>query len=112
MDCVFCKIAAKKIKSEILYENDNIIAFKDLSPVAPVHFLIIPKLHISCADEINEENKYIVSDIFLNIPKICKKLNLNHEYRIINNCGKSAGQTVSHLHFHVLSGREFIWPPG
>lgn len=112
MDCIFCKIVSKEIPADILYENESTIAFRDLSPVAPVHFLVIPKLHISCVDEICDGNKNIISDIFSCIPQICKNLGLHGEYRIVNNCGKSAGQTVNHIHFHVLSGREFSWPPG
>ncbi len=112
MGCVFCKIISKKISSDVIYEDDNIVAFNDLSPVAPVHFLVIPKIHISSADEICDENKYIISEIFGHIPLICRNLGLNGEYRIVNNCGKMAGQTVNHIHFHVLSGREFGWPPG
>lgn len=112
MDCVFCKIVSKKIPANIVYEDDNILAFNDLSPVAPVHFLVVPKIHIACADDICDKNKHIISEIFNHIPPICRDLGLNKEYRIVNNCGKTAGQTVNHVHFHVLSGREFGWPPG
>ena len=112
MDCIFCRIAAKQIPAKTLYEDENILAFKDLNPVAPVHFLVIPKIHIECADDINEENKNLISQIFKTIPLICKENKISKAYRVVNNCGEKAGQTVSHLHFHVLGGREFKWPPG
>lgn len=111
MDCIFCKIVARDIPSEIVYENDSVLAFKDLNTVAPVHFLVIPKKHVACANDINSENKNLIAEIFEAISLICKKQNVP-EYRIVNNCGASAGQTVSHLHFHVLGGRELKWPPG
>ena len=88
------------------------MAFYDLAPKAPVHFLVIPKEHIKCADEINEENSEIIAHIFTVIAKIAKDLNLGEGYRIVNNCGENGGQTVPHLHFHVLGGRLLAWPPG
>lgn len=111
MDCIFCRIVARNIPAEIVYENDSVLAFKDLNPVAPVHFLVIPKKHIVCANDINSENKNLIAEVFEAISVICKKQNIS-EYRIVNNCGAGAGQTVSHLHFHVLGGRELKWPPG
>lgn len=112
MDCIFCKIANKEIPSNTIYEDDKVIAFYDLAPQAPVHFLVIPKNHIKCADELNESNADVIAHIFTVIAKIAKELNLSNGYRIVNNCGEDGGQTVGHLHFHVLGGRLLAWPPG
>lgn len=112
-DCIFCKIAAKEIPSSIVYEDDRILAFKDINPAAPVHILVIPRQHISSAMEIDESNADIVSHIF----KICKKIAgdmgiAEIGFRIVNNCGHDGGQTVGHIHFHLLGGRALSWPPG
>lgn len=111
MDCIFCKIADKEVPSEIVYEDEKVLVFKDLEPKAPVHVLVIPKTHISSIMEINEENSEIISHIFKVIKKISSKLNLQNGFRIINNCGKYGGQTVNHIHFHVLGGRQLEWNP-
>lgn len=112
MDCIFCKIARNEIPSEKLYEDDEIVAFNDLEPQAPVHVLIIPKAHISSANEITEENSDIIGKIFMVAAKIAKEQGLNKGYRIVNNCGEDGGQTVQHLHFHLLGGRKMHWPAG
>ncbi len=112
MDCIFCKIASGEIPSNKVYEDEKVIAFYDLAPQAPVHFLVIPKEHIKCADEINESNSEIIAHIFEVISKVAKELKLEKGYRIVNNCGEDGGQTVGHLHFHVLGGRLLAWPPG
>lgn len=113
MDCIFCKIAEGKIPSKKLYEDEKVIAFHDISPEAPIHFLVIPKKHIKSVNEVNEENANIISHIFLVINKLVKELNIAETgYRIVNNCGKDGGQTVDHMHFHVLGQRELKWPPG
>ncbi|MDU5109123.1 MAG: histidine triad nucleotide-binding protein [Clostridium sp.] len=113
MSCIFCKIVAGEIPSKKLYEDDKVLAFYDISPEAPVHFLVIPKEHLKSANELNEENASIISHIFLVINKIVKELNINETgYRIVNNCGKDGGQTVDHIHFHVLGQRDLKWPPG
>ncbi len=106
MDCVFCKIASGEIPSSKVYEDEKILAFKDLHPQAPVHILIIPKAHISSLDEVTAENSCVVAHIFEMIPRIAKEVGLKGGYRIISNCGKDAGQTVFHLHFHLLGGKE------
>lgn len=103
MDCVFCKIISGEIPSKKLFEDDLCCAFYDADPQAQTHFLVVPKTHISSVSEITEETAPLVAHIFAVIPQLCKKLGLSG-YRIINNCGASAGQTVMHLHFHVLSG--------
>ena len=112
MDCIFCKIASGEIPTNKIYEDEKVIAFYDLAPQAPVHFLVIPKTHIKCADEINEGNSEVIAHIFEVISKIAKELKLENGYRIVNNCGEDGGQTVGHLHFHVLGGRLLAWPPG
>ena len=112
-DCLFCKIVAGEIPSKKIYEDDKVLAFYDISPAAPVHFLVIPKEHISSANELDEKNSNIVSHIFMVINKIVRELNIDDSvYRIVNNCGADGGQTVNHLHFHVLGARELKWPPG
>ena len=104
MDCLFCKIAVGEIPSKIVYEDAEILAFYDIEPQAPVHVLVIPKEHIPSVDGINDENSAVVAQIFETIPKIAAKLGLSGGYRVISNCGKDAGQTVPHLHFHILGG--------
>ena len=112
-DCIFCKIITGEIPSKKIYEDDKVLAFYDISPEAPVHFLVVPKEHIVSANEIDEENCSIVSHIFLVINKIVRELNIDESgYRVVNNCGVDGGQTVNHIHFHVLGARELKWPPG
>ena len=111
-NCLFCKIAAGEIPSNKIYEDDKVLAFYDIEPQAPVHFLVIPKEHICCADAIDSSNSAIVAYIFEVIAKIAKEPKLEKGYRIVNNCGEEGGQTVKHLHFHVLGGRLLAWPPG
>ncbi len=101
--CVFCEIINGNIPSEKVYEDDTIVAFKDNNPVAPVHILIVPKQHIKDLNEINEENSSLVAHIFEKISEIAKSQGIT-SYRVINNCGKDAGQSVEHLHFHLLGG--------
>ena len=112
MDCIFCKIANGEIPSTKVYEDEKILAFKDLEPQAPVHILIIPKEHIRWALDITEKNSAVISHIFKKIPEIAKEQGLENGFRIVNNCGESAGQSVHHIHFHLLGGRDFTWPPG
>ncbi len=106
MDCLFCKIIDGKIPSNTLYEDDLVKAFYDVAPVAPVHFLVIPKKHLSSLNEINSENSALIAHIYEVIVKLAAQLKLENGYRVISNCGKDAGQTVEHLHFHVLAGRK------
>ena len=111
-DCIFCKIANGEIPSNKVYEDDKILAFKDLDPQAPVHILLIPKTHIAGADEITEENSDVVAHIFCVASRLAKEMNLDRGYRIVTNCGEEGGQSVRHLHFHLLGGRSMAWPPG
>lgn len=112
-DCIFCKIVNGEIPSKIIYEDDKVVAFDDIDPQSPIHFLVIPKEHISSVNELNDNNKNIISHIFIIIKKICIEKGISENgYRIVNNCGQLGGQTVPHLHFHVLGGRQMQWPPG
>ena len=112
MDCLFCKIAAGEIPSTKVFEYDDVYAFLDIAPQAPFHAVIIPKKHIKCADEINAQNSGVIAEIFEAIAAIAKQEKLTNGYRIVNNCGRDGGQTVGHLHFHMLAGRSLEWPPG
>lgn len=110
-DCIFCKIAGKEIPSKTVYEDDLCYAFYDLEPQAPTHFLVIPKQHIASAIDINEENSAVIGHCYAVIAKVAKQMNIE-SYRVVTNCGEQAGQSVFHLHFHVLAGRDMTWPPG
>ena len=112
MDCVFCKIAKGEIPSKKAYEDDRVLAFYDLEPQAPVHILIIPKEHIASAVEITPENSGIVAHIYEVAAKLAAEQHLDGGFRIVCNAGKDGGQTVPHLHFHLLGGRSMKWPPG
>lgn len=108
-DCLFCKIINGEIPSKKLYEDEKILAFYDISPIAPVHFLVIPKQHIASVDAIDAENSAIVAYIFQKLGELAKLAGIENGYRVISNCGADAGQTVQHLHFHVLGGKEMNW---
>ena len=105
MDCLFCKIVSGEIPAKKLYEDEKCVAFYDIEPKAPVHFLVIPKEHIASMREITPDNSAVVSHIFEVIKMLADQLKLESGYRVISNCGPDAGQTVLHLHFHVLGGR-------
>lgn len=106
MNCIFCKLVNKEIPSNVVFENDKVLAFHDIAPQAPVHVVIIPKIHVSSANEIDANNVEYISEIFKNIPEIAKKLGIYESgYRIINNCGKDGCQSVNHIHFHLLGGK-------
>lgn len=111
-DCLFCKIIRGEIPSELLYEDDKIVAFKDINPQAPVHILLVPKTHIESAYDIDEENEHLVGHIFKVAKDLARELGLDNGYRIVNNCKDDGGQTVDHIHFHLLGGRQMMWPPG
>ncbi|GAA6393439.1 histidine triad nucleotide-binding protein [Lawsonibacter sp. OA9] len=110
-DCLFCKIAEGQIPSNKVYEDEVCFAFHDIDPQAPTHFLVIPKAHIGSVAEVTEDNADVVAHIFAVISKVTKELGLD-SYRVVSNIGEQAGQSVPHLHFHVLSGRDMTWPPG
>ena len=112
MDCLFCAIIKGEIPSKKLYEDEVCYAFADINPQAPVHALIVPKLHIPSADAINGENASVVAHIFSVIPKIAASLGLTNGYRVITNVGEDGCQSVKHIHFHLLGKRKMTWPPG
>ena len=113
MDCIFCKIVDGSISSEKVYEDDLILAFKDINPAAPVHIVIIPKEHIDSAMKLNEENINLISHIFMKSKQIAIENGIAETgFRLVNNCGKDGGQSVNHIHFHLLGGRDMQWPPG
>lgn len=106
MDCLFCKIAAGEIPSQKVYEDELVYAFRDIQPQAPVHILIVPKCHLASVNEVTPEVSHVVARIFEVIPPIAAQEGLSNGYRVISNCGPDAGQTVNHLHFHILGGKE------
>ncbi len=112
MDCLFCSIINKEIPSEIIYEDEFVIAINDINPQAPVHFLIIPKKHIKSLNQLEDSDLRFITHIAKLIPKLAKEFDLNEGYRVVNNCGDLGGQTVDHIHFHVLGKRQMLWPPG
>ena len=113
MDCLFCKIINKEIPSDIVYEDDDVLAFNDIEPKAPVHVLVIPKKHIASLNELTEADSALLMKIMLVIQKIAQDKNIAESgYRVVNNCGEQGGQTVVHLHFHLVGGREMLWPAG
>lgn len=113
MDCIFCKIAKHEISAKVAFEDDNIIAFHDIDPQAPVHLLIVPKKHIPSMMEIDQEDNDILSNVVLAAQKLARQNNIdNSGFRIVVNTGEDGGQSVAHLHFHLLGGRPMKWPPG
>ena len=106
MNCLFCKIIAGDIPSTKVYEDETVFAFRDIAPQAPTHILVIPKAHIDSVNGITAENSAVVAHIFEVIPQIAKAEGLENGYRVVSNCGDDAGQTVHHLHFHILGGRK------
>jgi len=104
-DCIFCKIINGEIPTTKVYEDDSVIAFNDINPQAKVHVLVLPKIHIESADFITSDNSDYVKSVFEAIPKIAQKLDIKDNYQIINNCGEKAGQTIKHLHFHIMSNK-------
>lgn len=104
-DCIFCKIIAGEIPSDKVYEDENVVAFRDIHPQAPVHILVVPKTHIKSAAEISAENSDEVAHCFEAIANIARQEKLEEGFRVVNNCGENAGQTVPHIHFHILAGR-------
>ena len=106
MDCLFCKIVEGQIPSTKVYEDEQVLAFRDIAPQAPTHILVIPKAHIGSVAEITGENSAVVAHIFEVIPQIAAAEGLTDGYRVVSNCGAHAGQTVQHLHFHILGGKQ------
>jgi len=112
-NCIFCKIIKGEIPSDKVYEDEKVLAFRDINPEAPVHIIIIPKKHIISLNEVGEEDLELLSHILIVAGKIASEHKISKTgYRLVNNCGIDGGQTVPHLHFHLLGGRTLNWPPG
>lgn len=111
-DCLFCKIINGEIPSTKIYEDETVYVFADIAPTAPIHYLLIPKQHISKLDEITPENSGVIAHIYEIIAKLSKNLDLKDGFRVVSNCGEQAGQSVFHIHFHLLAGRPLEWPAG
>lgn len=112
MDCLFCKIVAGQIPARKLYEDDQVIAFHDIGPQAPVHFLVIPKKHIRTLNELGEDDKALVGHIAFTAQRLAREQGCEAGFRLVMNCNEQGGQTVYHIHMHVLGQRQMHWPPG
>jgi histidine triad (HIT) family protein len=112
-DCLFCKIREGEIPADIVFENDDVLAFNDVNPQAPVHLLIIPKQHISTVNDVTDEDQVLMGKLFSAAKTIAEQKGVSDEgYRLVVNCNEKAGQTVFHIHMHLLAGRAMTWPPG
>jgi histidine triad (HIT) family protein len=112
-ECIFCKIISGEIPSDKIYEDELVLSFKDISPAAPIHVLIIPKKHINSLNDVCEDDLKVIGHIFKVAKNLAEKLDIDNDgYRVVANCGKYGGQTVEHVHFHLLGGRSLNWPPG
>ena len=111
-DCLFCKIAAGEVEGDIVFQTDDVVAFRDINPAAPTHILVIPRRHIQSAADLGPDEGGLTGKIFEAIASLAKEEGLESGYRIVTNVGPDAGQSVPHLHFHLLGGRSLSWPPG
>jgi len=112
-DCLFCKIAGGEIPSEFVYEDDDVVAFKDLNPQAPQHYLCIPRQHVSTTNDLNTGNAHLIGKLYLAAKSIAAELGVADDgYRLVMNCNDHGGQSVYHIHLHLLAGRPMSWPPG
>lgn len=109
--CIFCKIAGGEVQSQLVFEDEEVLAFKDLNPIAPTHLLVIPRKHIARVSDATAEDERLLGRIQLVVAEVAKKAGLT-DFRVVTNNGKGAGQSVDHLHYHVISGRRMNWPPG
>lgn len=111
-NCIFCKIGNKEIPSNVVYEDERLLAFRDLNPVAPVHVLIIPKVHLNSLNAMTPEHMPLVGHLMNTVKDIAALCGIQGGYRLVSNVGAEGGQTVEHLHFHLVGGRPMLWPPG
>lgn len=111
-DCLFCRIVNKELPSDIVYETEDVLAFRDINPGAPTHVLVIPKRHIASAGDVGRGEAQVLGEIFEAAREIARRESLDGGWRVVTNVGRDAGQTVHHLHFHVIGGRAMSWPPG
>ena len=109
--CIFCKIAAGEVQSQFVHEDDEVVAFKDLNPIAPTHLLVVPRKHIARVSDATPDDERLLGRLQLVVAEVAKKAGLT-DFRVVTNNGKGAGQSVDHLHYHVISGRRMNWPPG
>ncbi len=113
MDCIFCNIAEGKMPADLLYENEDVVAFRDISPQAPHHIIIIPRQHIATINDINDEHNSVIASMYRAVRSITQDLGVQENgYRTVMNCNGDGGQTVFHIHLHLLAGRQMNWPPG
>lgn len=113
IDCLFCKIATKALPAKLLYEDDSLIAFEDIRPQAPTHLLVVPKQHIATVNDLTHEHHALLGKMFQTATQLAKKLGFSETgYRLVMNCNPEGGQTVYHIHLHLLGGRQMTWPPG
>ena len=113
MDCLFCKMATGQIKPDVVFEDDQVLAFRDIAPQAPVHVLLIPKRHIVNLDDLGDDDAALAGHLLLTARRLARELGIAGDgFRLVNNCNRNGGQTVYHLHFHLLGGRPMSWPPG
>lgn len=110
-NCIFCKIASGEVQAQIVYQDEDVVVFKDLNPQAPTHLLIIPVKHIAKLDEASEQDMALLGKLQLTVAKIAKEMGIT-DFRLVTNNGKGAGQSVEHLHYHFMAGRRFLWPAG
>ncbi|NLU51152.1 MAG: histidine triad nucleotide-binding protein [Syntrophomonadaceae bacterium] len=110
-DCLFCRIVARQLEAKVVFEDNKLVAIHDINPAAPVHILLIPKKHLGSLSEVSEEDVELLGHLQVTASRLARELNLE-SYRLVNNCGVSAGQSVFHIHYHLLGGRNFQWPPG
>jgi histidine triad (HIT) family protein len=111
-ECLFCKIVSRDLDADIVFESDEVVAFRDINPVAPTHVLVVPTRHISSASELGPGDAALLAEMFQVMAQIARAEDLEKGHRIVTNIGTEAGQSVDHLHFHVLGGRPLAWPPG
>ena len=111
--CLFCRIVGREIPADLLYEDDTLVAFRDIAPQAPIHVLVVPRDHIPTANDLRDTHRSLLADLMLAAPKIARDQGLEEDgYRLVLNCQEGAGQSVFHLHLHILGGRPMNWPPG
>ncbi|NLG79087.1 MAG: histidine triad nucleotide-binding protein [Firmicutes bacterium] len=111
-ECLFCKIASRELPADVVYEDDQALAFRDINPQAPVHVLVIPKRHVSSLAELAEPDEALMGHLLTVATRLASKLGVGDGFRVVGNCGEKAGQSVFHIHLHVLGGRRLGWPPG
>ncbi len=111
-ECLFCRIARRELESDVVYESDDVLAFRDINPAGPTHVLVVPRRHVDSADGLGPEEGALLGEMFAAMTQIAAEAGLQSGYRIVTNVGSDAGQSVHHLHFHLIGGRTMSWPPG